>query len=295
MSFSNSAKTELCSVKNKKKCCLTAELNALLLFGNVFSEQEIRIITKNQNLLSHTNKILKTLCNITPETLLGKKLQIIIKSKNDIIKLYEKFGYTYGKQTQLHINGQLIFDDCCRAAFLRGAILSGGFINDPEIKYHFEIVTPHKKIFAEFLALLNEMNILVKQTIRSQNYVAYTKDSEQIEDILTIAGANRSAITVMETKVIKDVRNRVNRNTNCEAANLSKTISASRVQINAIKKLKKSIGLENLPAPLKAAAELRLKYPNDSIQTLVDQSPEPTSKSGLNHRLQKLIELSQLK
>ena len=204
----------------------------------------------------------------------------------------ETVVHFFGRERQsitLRCDISKIENECCVAAFLRGAFLCAGSVNSPEAGYHLEIVTPHRRLAEDLVALIRAYYFEPRILLRKQNYVIYFKDSSEIEDLLTTLGAQRSALEIMSVKVYKDIRNNTNRIVNCETANIKKTVSAAAKQCEAIEKLAHAGMLERLPDELREVAELRLKNPECSLSELAEKLPETLTKSGLNHRLQKLM------
>ena len=201
---------------------------------------------------------------------------------------------TYGVDPEalaLHINFAALEESCCRAAFFRGAFLSGGSVTDPRKGYHLELATSHRSVSREMLALLREEEFAPKDADRKGNSVIYFKQSEYIEDFLTAIGAPVAAMDVMTAKLEKDLRGSVNRRVNCDAANLDKVVEAAQGQLEAIRRLERSGRLETLPDKLQEVARLRAAHPEDTLAQLAEQCSPPVTKSALNHRLRKLVEL----
>ena len=186
-----------------------------------------------------------------------------------------------------HINFAVLEEDCCRASFLRGAFLAGGSVTDPRKGYHLELATSHHSVSREMLALMREEDFSPKDAQRKGNSVIYFKQSESIENFLTAVGAPLSAMEVMNAKLEKDLRGSVNRRVNCDAANLDKVLEA-------IRRLERDKVLEKLPDKLQEAARLRMDHPEDTLSQLAERCDPPVTKSALNHRLRKLVELGNL-
>ena len=206
------------------------------------------------------------------------------------------FGYD-SKSRTMRINYANIADDCCKSAFLRGVFLSCGTVNDPSKRYHLEFVLPFKNLIKDLAYFISgfeefQMDYEPKIIQRNSNYVMYFKGSEAIEDILTVMGAVGSSLEVMGAKMYKDMRNNVNRKLNFESANLDKTVGAASKQIEAIGKIKKTIGISRLPEELKEIAKLRYDNPDMSLRELSESLTEPLSRSGVNHRLKKICDIA---
>lgn len=296
MSFSSDVKKELCRLPVERACCVLSELYGILLFGQAFGPGGIRIVSESREFARRLPVLLKSAfgfgfdVRITPAENKSKAV-LFIKKKEKLDEVLSAYGYSPENNVALHLNFAMLEEDCCRAAFLRGAFLSGGSVTDPKKRYHLELVTPHYSLSREVFALLNEMEFVPRQTTRKSNYVVYFKASEYIEDFLTAAGAPVSALALMETKVEKEFRNRINRRVNCETANLTKTVDASRGHIEAIRSIMDKRGLEGIPESLRETAVLRLKYPEATLSELARMFSAPVGKSGLNHRLRKLVSL----
>ena len=219
----------------------------------------------------------------------GKMIfQITERSKLDhIINL---LGYDPRQNLVLHINFGMMEDDCCRAAFLRGIFFAGGSITDPLKRYHLELTTSHLQASRELEALLRECGYPPKGLARNGSFVTYFKQSDQIEDFLTMIGAPVAAMSIMSAKLEKDLRNSVNRRLNCDSANLDKAVTAAQEHLESIRKLRLSGVLENLPDKLKETAERREKNPELTLSELAAEFDPPLTKSCLNHRLRKLMD-----
>ena len=296
MSFSYDTKTELCKETPGTDCCAKAECYGMLLYGNTFSTREIRLVTGNQNLgrriIERFSRAFSVSFDILPE--LGKKSKqaYIINDPDKLGRILETYGFSSESLLAHHVNLGVLEEECCRRSFIRGAFLTGGAITDPEKSYHLELVTDHYKVSRETYSLLLDMGFFPKETARGGNYVTYFKQSSAIEDFLTLIGAPLHAMDMMSAKIEKDMRNSVNRKVNCDTANVAKTVNASVAQIEAIRKIEVSNTYGTLPDKLRQTAQLRLQNPELSIKELADISTPPVTKSCLNHRLRKLVELS---
>ena len=204
--------------------------------------------------------------------------------------LHQAFG-SHPRALALHLNFAVVEEPCCRAAFLRGAFLAGGSVTDPRKGYHLELATSHHSVSREVLALMRELDQEPKSAQRKGNAVIYFKQSEKIEDFLTCIGAPLAAMEVMNAKLERDLRGKVNRRVNCDAANLDKAVEAAMSQVEAIRRLEGSGTLVTLPDKLREAAALRLAHPEDTLAQLAQRCDPPITKSALNHRLRKLVEL----
>jgi DNA-binding protein WhiA len=220
---------------------------------------------------------------------------LVLTDKDALNRIMDHYGYDESRHYALHLNAANLEEEHCRESFVRGAFMAAGSVSSPKRSYHLELITRHYHLSGEVMALLLDMGFSPKITMRKSNYMIYFKDSESIEDFLTKSGAPSSAIAVMEAKVEKELRNRINRRVNCETANLSKTVDAAQRQIAAIRKLMESGQFDNLPDKLRQSAELRLKYPDATLGELAAMSHSKVSRSGLNHRLNRLVELADMR
>ena len=178
-------------------------------------------------------------------------------------------------------------------SFFRGAFLAGGSVTDPKKGYHLELTTSHQNVSREMLALMRECDFTPKAAARKGNSVIYFKQSEYIEDFLTAVGAPVAAMEIMNTKLEKNLRGSVNRRVNCDAANLDKAVEAAQSQLEAIRNLERQGLLDKLPDKLQETARLRMANPEDTLSQLAQLCDPPITKSALNHRLRKLVELGE--
>ena len=296
MSFSFDTKTELCKHLPEGKCCAIAECYGMLLYCNTFSMREIRIVTGNQSfavrLLERFSTAFSVSFDILPVSGKTGKQAYIINNPGKLKCIFETYGFSLGSLLAHHVNLGVIEEECCRRSFVRGAFLAGGAISNPEKSYHLELVTDHFSVSREMYSLLLDMGFFPKETARGGNYITYFKQSTAIEDFLTLIGAPVHAMELMSAKIEKDMRNSVNRKVNCDTANVAKTVDASVMQIEAIRKIEMAGAFEALPEKLRSTAQLRLQNPELSIKELADISTPPVTKSCLNHRLRKLVEMS---
>ena len=191
------------------------------------------------------------------------------------------------------MNSQMKQDEQLARLCIREAFIKSGSMNDPNKKYHLEIMFKTKKKAEEMQTLLNNFNINAKVIKREKDYMLYLKDGEEISEFLALIGANSSVIKFEEIRVLKETRNDINRLVNCETANLNKTINAAVKQIEDIKLIKKKRKFSNLPENLQEIAELRIANPDVSLVELGKMLSEPIGKSGVNHRLKKISEIAE--
>ena len=213
----------------------------------------------------------------------GEKLDHII----------DLLGYDPRQSLALHINFAMVEEECCRAAFFRGCFFAGGSVTDPSKRYHLELTSSHLQASRELEVLLRESGYPPKSVARNGSSVTYFKQSDQIEDFLTLIGAPVAPMRIMSAKLEKGIRNSVNRRLNCDSANLDKAVEAAQSQGAAIRKLEAAGRLKELPDKLRETAALRLEYPELSLSELAETFDPPGTKSCLNHRLRKLVELAE--
>lgn len=296
MSFSSQAKAELCQQKPDRKCCALAESYGVLLYCNTFTAQELRIITECEEFAIRLPELFDRafggLSFDRMPTALEQKYIFQISDGEKLERIIDAFGFDARQSPVLHINFGLLEEDCCRAAFLRGAFLAGGSVTDPNKRYHLELETSHAQASRELQALLTDMGQQPKQVARGGYQVTYFKNSDQIEDLLTLMGAPLSAMALMNTRAEKELRNGVNRRVNCESANLDKAVDAAQEQLEAIRRLYELGRVEELSHQLKETVILRETYPELTLSQLAEEFDPPVTKSCLNHRLRKLVELS---
>ena len=292
MSFSAEVKTELCRAPLSRRCCAQAEAYGALLYCNTFRGDEVRIVTENgafaQRLPALFKKAFKLSFDRLPQGE-GKRV-FAVTDPAKLTAIHQTFGADRNALA-LHLNFAAVEESCCRAAFLRGAFLAGGSVTDPMKGYHLELATSHHSVSREVLALMRELGQEPKAAQRKGNAVLYFKQSDRIEDFLTCLGAPVAAMEVMNAKLERDIRGKVNRRVNCDAANLDKAVEAAMSQVEAIRRLEREGVLTALPDKLREVAALRLAHPEDTLSQLAERCDPPITKSALNHRLRKLVEL----
>ena len=293
MSFSSDVKSEISRTENISSCCLHAQVYGLVLFAH-FSKYNLSITTENSDVFDLYLSSLRSYCGVEPtiSDTGTKKLTAYLKTDIDKEKVFEKFGHTL-KEPTLRLNRANISDECCSAAFLRGAFLSCGTVTTPERGYHLEFVVPYKRLCSDMLKFMDELGLNPKYIVRKGNHVIYFKDSESIEDILAIIGAQEASLYVMGIKIEKDVKNKVNRKLNFEMSNINKTVDAANFQVEAIELIEKTSGISSLPDNLQKIAKLRLENPESSLSELEKLLDEPISRSGINHRLNRIVKIAE--
>ncbi len=297
MSFAGVVKEELCRDEMGRKCCARAELYGVLLFCQTFSAAEIKIVTGGPAFARRLPELLRRAFKLDFDAVTAKgdgagKRTFLLNRRDKLSAVLDYYGYDPAVSLAHHINFGVLEEDHCKAAFLRGAFLAAGSVSDPEKSYHLELVTSHFSVSRELVALLQEVGFAPKQTTRKSNYVTYFKPSETIEELLTYIGAPLAAMEIMNAKLEKNLRGSVNRRVNCDSANLDKAVDAALEQVEAIGRLSAARGLDSLPDKLRETAQLRLENPELTLSQLAALCDPPISKSALNHRLRKLMELA---
>ncbi len=293
MSFSSDAKAELCREFINKKCCALAEASGVLLYCSGVGLDQIRIVTESEAFAARLPQLFRKAFKLDfDEIQEGGKYTLWINSREKIARIFETIGYSPAESITLHVNYGLLEKDCCRKAFLRGAFLSGGSVTDPAKRYHLELATNHHKVSRETESLMLEQSFAPKGTLRNGSSILYFKQSEAIEDFLAFLGAPVAAMGVMEAKIEKDMKNKINRIVNCDNANTSKVVEAAQAQIAAIRCLREQGRFDSLPEKLKQTALLREENPDANLNELAELFDPSITKSALNHRLRKLCELA---
>lgn len=298
ISFSGGAKAEVCRTMPSKRCCALAECFGILLFCNSFGHDGIRVITESREFAQFLPKLFKKAFSVSfdvqPQSESGGKLVFQVMAPEKLSAIMEAYGFHPKNTLSLHINLPVVEEDCCKTAFLRGAFLAGGSVTDPGKGYHLELTTTHQSVAREAYALMEEvLGFYPKFAKRGGGQVLYFKQSDRISDCLTFLGAPVAAMGIMETKLEKELNNKVNRRCNCDEANTSKVVEAAQEQLAAIRRLDREGKLPHLPQKLRQAADARLEHPEASLTELAEMMEPPITKPAMNHRLKKLVLMAQ--
>ena len=309
MSFSAKVKSEVCRIGDLTKEEAVATLSAIMkvsgTLGVANRKLSFRVVTENAAIARLVFKLLKEYFGIhtrimvkksnslkknnsyviiITEDLKVKELLIelsILKSDDDVLSLY------------YDIPDSIFDNENHKKAYIRGAFLGGGSISNPEKTYHLEFVTHNDEYALKFSSLINSYGLTSKVIQRKNSYVVYLKEGEQIVDMLNIIGAHTNLLYLENVRIMKEMRNNINRLVNCETANLGKTVNASVRQIESIRLIESEIGFQRLPKNLREIAELRLKYPEESLKELGELLVPPVGKSGVNHRLRRIEKIAE--
>lgn len=303
MSFASEVKKELSKADISINARRLAECYGILLYSRRFSEQEIKLKTESISVAERFSEHMSTLFDAIVEkksTLRATKEDINLHSikvllSSDCKRIFSFFGHTSSSPT-LRVNRANIEDEQCTSAFLRGVFLSCGSVNDPQKNYHLEFCVPFKNLCTDLCTLMGEVSectLTPRTTVRNGTHIVYFKDSEQITDLLTYMGAPNSAMDIMSAKAYKQMRNVTNRRINSELANITRTATAGAKILNAIDAIDEDRGLSSLPDNLREVAELKRENPELSLLGLGNLLDPPISRSGVNHRFNKIMELAE--
>ena len=309
MSFSGKIKDELSRHIPKSRHCQLSELAAAIsLSGRIKPEvdgYDIMLSSENMAVARKYFTLLKKTFNINTDISVretdyprkSKVCELHVANGREGKEILEslKFLDPDGKLnlTEHIVNGLLIQKTCCRRSFIRGAFLASGSVSDPEKSYHFEIVCPKKDLAEDLARIINVFDLDSKVTNRKNSYIVYIKESSQIVEILNVMEAHVALMDLENIRILKSMRNSVNRRVNFETANLNKVVSAAVKQADDIRLIRDRMGLEALPANLEEVARVRLENPEVTLKELGEMLDPPVGKSGVNHRLRKISEIAE--
>lgn len=325
MSFSTKVKEEIAKHSSHSRHCQIAELLALLLATGevIFDDGQVRLIMRPENPL-----IGDKICRLIDQ-LFEKKIEYVkypkyIEIQDDsmvekvlqMVKLSDYVDYmeedwldddelsgidedeivyvsSHGVSLQnCHFPKQVVQKDCCKKAFVRGIFLAAGSVNDPQKAYHFEIVVHNREMAQSVQEVIKSFSLDAKIVKRKKYYVVYLKEGSMIVDILNVMEAYVGLMDMENVRILKDMRNDINRRVNCETANIKKTVNAARRQIEDIEYIERTKGLRYLNDSLRSLAEIRLEEPDANLAELGQMLNPPVSKSGVNHRLRKISSIA---
>lgn len=306
LSFSAQTKNELARKVGKKNCCKLAELSSLFrMDGSIQisgSGVSINIVNENAAVARKIFSLIREIFGIQPQVIVQKKSKL---KKNNIYMVRVPPGditrnilITLGLMDENgrlmeKVNKDFLKRECCRRAYLRGTFLGGGSVNKPGATYHLEVITTNESHAKEIRKLFKLFKLEAKISLRKNWYVVYLKESEQIIACLNYMGAYEALLAFENKRILKDMKNQINRLVNCETANLNKTVNASVQQLENIRYIKDTIGLNKLTLPLRQVAEVRINNPDASLRELGEMLYPKVSKSGVSHRLKKIEEIAQ--
>ncbi|MDY0408871.1 DNA-binding protein WhiA [Virgibacillus soli] len=305
MSFASEIKKELTTIESDP-CCIEAELAALIRMNGVISLSQqnytLDVQTENAAIARRIYVLIKSKYNEPVELLVRRKMKLkknnvyIVRMKNGVKQILQELEILEDPYVFLRsISKRFTKEVCCRRAYLRGAFLAGGSVNNPETSsYHLEIFNMYEEHNHALCALLNTFDLRARELQRRNGFIVYIKEAEKITEFLNIIGAHNALFKFEDVRIVRDMRNSVNRLVNCETANLNKTIGAAFRQIENIRFIKQTVGLEALPEKLQEIATVRLEHDNVTLKELGELIPSgKISKSGVNHRMKKIDEFAE--
>ncbi|TFD95849.1 DNA-binding protein WhiA [Jeotgalibacillus sp. R-1-5s-1] len=305
MSFASETKKELTQIE-ANDCCSKAELSALIRMNGSLSFSNraliVNIQTENAAIARRIYTLIKKSYTVQVELLVRKKMRLkknnvyivrIAEQAREILEDLNILGE--GFSLNHSISPSVIGKKCCQRAYLRGAFLAGGSVNNPETSsYHLEIFTLYEEHNESLSKLMNQFGLNSKTIERKKGFVTYLKEAEKITEFFSLIGAHQALLRFEDVRIVRDMRNSVNRLVNCETANLNKTIGAALRQVENIRFIERHAGLGILPDKLREIAELRVAYQDVTLKELGEMvSGGTVSKSGINHRLRKIDEIAE--
>jgi DNA-binding protein WhiA len=308
MSFSSEVKEELSRQITNARHCNIAEIAAIIsLCGRiVISERDsysVKIQSENISLARKYFTLLKKTFNIVAEItirhnvyLKSRRTYIVTVNKHEeavkILQASKLLNKSGDIEENMSVDSLVTMNPCCKRAFIRGAFLAAGSISTPEKFYHFEIVCNTYEKAKQLASLINIFEIEAKIVERKRHFVVYIKEGSSIVDILNVMEAHISLMNLENVRILKEMRNSVNRKVNCETANINKTVAAAVKQIEDIEYIRDTVGLKEVSPQLREMAKVRLDNPDASLKELGMLLSPPVGKSGVNHRLRKLSEFA---
>lgn len=302
MSFSSEVKEELSRHFEAARHCQIAEISAILHFlgrieNNESGNKVLKIYTENLALAKKYFTLIKKTFEINASIVIrqnaylhkGRTCIIVIADPGGIKRVLSAVKW---EDKDPLVNRLLVKSTCCKRSFIRGAFLSAGSMSDPEKSYHFEIVCSSKEKSSQLMEIINSFQMDSKVVQRKKCYVVYLKEGSQIVDMLNIMGAHVALMNLENVRILKEMRNFVNRQVNCETANINKTVHAAVKHIDDITFIKNAVGFDSLSDGLREVAELRLQYPESPLKELGTMLNPVVGKSGVNHRLRKLSSIA---
>lgn len=297
----------------KKECTLLevhrehakAELAALIRMNGAVSIYQQKMIlnvqSENAAIARRIYTLLKDFFAAEGELIVRRKMKLkknnvyIVRCRHRVQEILEDLEIFDRYSLISRVASEIMQDDPKKRSYLRGAFLAGGSVNNPEANsYHLEIYSNYEDHNEDLCRMMNDFNLNAKTLARRNGYLTYLKEAEKIADFLAVIGANRAVLKFEDIRIVRDMRNSVNRLVNCESANLNKVIDASQKQIEAIKLIESQLGLASLPDKLQEIAQFRLQNPDLSLKELGEIIPGgPISKSGVNHRLRKIVAIAE--
>lgn len=296
MSFTIDVKNELCNEFPTSRCCVRAHLAGIAGFCGAYLFENKRNIfrmrTESQMIADRIVTFCAELFDQEPEITRVGKIYTVDITQN-LERFLTELGFMQDGVVKFLINPFIVHDECCKASFVAGAFLGGGYVKTPKNGYHFEIKTHYRDLSHDLFDVMCDIGFEPKMVTRKAEYVLYIKQSDVICDILGLFGATDAMFELCNVKIYNDMKNKVTRRANCDIANINKSVAAATEQICAINKIKSKKGLASIPEALEEMANLRLLNPDANLKELGDLTNPPISKSGVNHRLKKIIKIAE--
>lgn len=309
MSFSSKVKSELSLHFGNGRHCDIAEIAAIVnicgqiaAFGDCFW---LKIQTENYAVAKKCFTLLRNTFNINVDISIRSSRRnrktrgysLVMRDSGQVEALLCATGIYYTEQGEKQLKKRIfppvVSSICCRRAYIRSAFLAAGSVNDPKKNYHLEFVLADRETAEQLRELINSFRLDAKVVERKDHFVVYLKEGEQIVDLLNVMEAPVALMDLENVRIVKEMRNDINRKVNCETANLNKVVGAAVKQLEDIAYIDETIGLSSLSEQLEEVARLRLKYPDTSLKELGSYLAAPVGKSGVNHRLRKISNIAE--
>lgn len=287
MSYSSDIKSRVSHIINNCNNCDKTQLEAIILYSGRLIDNNIVLFTENNDVSECISRLITKLTGYKPSVTYTQKTRLYEIVADNTQMLEDIFN------NRMFANTDDELAECCMASYIRGAFLSGGSVCDPHKSYHLEFDSRHCAEAERLKAYLEKLGIQSKITLRKKHYVVYIKEYSAICDVLGVIGASNAAFDIYNISIEKDLRNNINRQLNCENANSDKIADAYQKHLIAIDKVKKTIGIDKLPEVLQEIINVRLEYPEDSLSMLGQRLEKPIGKSGVNHRLNRIVEIAE--
>lgn len=288
MSYTQNIKAQLARMENDCDFCDIAELSSIVKVCLAYRDSGIQLVTENEDVAERISELFKRVFSM--------EIGYINRNGTFRFEIDEDFFADVMALRLLIFNqddAEITPYDCCRSAYIRGAFLGGGSVSDPKVRYHMEFDVKYESYANQLRDMFGEIGIVAKITCSKGRFVVYIKECEAIADVLGVMGDVVTSMEIYNVSIEKEIRNRVNRQQNCELANIERVAKTASVHMECIKKIQKYLGFDNLPETLREMAEVRLKYPEDSLKELGERLNPPIGKSGVNHRLKRIVEIAE--
>lgn len=299
MSFASEAKLAICKSQAPTWCCRRSELSALICFAaDIAADGSLKIRIESEAVALRICRLLDDILGLkgmqfSSPSVPGGWYTLVISNPETIENLADGLGLFHDGTLALYPDESITDFDCCKLSFIRGAFLGGGSIIAPEKNYHMEFVTKTAKLADKLTELLEFYGVGAKLTVRKNYFVVYLKESETIAELLGSLGAGGAMMELYNVKIERELRNAVNRQVNCDSANMDKIAAAASRQLQAIKKIADTVGLDQLPHTLREMAQLRTENPELPLGELGKLANPPIGKSGVNHRLGRIVDFAE--